>query len=75
MGCMSIWKIVLTTFCLAEEFRSGLGGRRTKEKWERILAYTSQNKTGTQSRAGSQTMNRQEELDEYTKADMITGNF
>ena len=51
------------------------GGRRTKEKWERILAYTSQNKTGTQSRAGSQTMNRQEELDEIYKADMITGNF
>ena len=44
------------------------GGRRTKEKWERILAYTSQNKTGTQSRAGSQTMNRQEELDEIYKS-------
>ena len=44
------------------------GGRRTKEKWERILAYTSQNKTGTQSRAGSQTMNRQEELDEIYRS-------
>ncbi len=44
------------------------GGRRTKEKWERILAYTSQNKTGTQSRAGSQTMNRQEELDEVYRS-------
>ena len=44
------------------------GGRRTKEKWERILAYTSQNKTGTQNRAGSQTMNRQEELDEIYKS-------
>lgn len=44
------------------------GGKRTKEKWERILAYTSQNKTGTQSRAGSQTMNRQEELDEVYRS-------
>ena len=44
------------------------GGRRTKEKWERILAYTSQNKTGTQSRAGTQTMNRQEELDKIYRS-------
>lgn len=44
------------------------GGRRTKEKWKRILAYTSQNKTGTQSRAGSQTTNRQEELDEIYRS-------
>lgn len=44
------------------------GGRRTKEKWERILAYTSQNKTGTQSRAGSQTNSRQEELDEIYRS-------
>ena len=40
------------------------GGRRTKEKWEHILAYTSQNKTGMQSRAGTQTNDQQEELDE-----------
>lgn len=39
------------------------GGKRKREKWERILAYTSQNKTGTQSRAGSQSNSRQEELD------------
>lgn len=39
------------------------GGRIKREKWERILAYTSQNKTGTQSRAGSQSNSRQEELD------------
>ena len=44
------------------------GGRRTKEKWERVLAYTSQNKTGTQSRAGTQTTNRQEELDEIYRS-------
>ena len=44
------------------------GGKRTKEKWERILAYTSQNKTGTQSRAGSQTNSRQEELDEIYRS-------
>lgn len=44
------------------------GGRRTKEKWERILAYTSQNKTGTKSRAGTQTRNRQEELDEIYRS-------
>ena len=44
------------------------GGRRTKEKWERILAYTSQNKTGTQSRAGTQTTSRQEELDEIYRS-------
>ena len=44
------------------------GGRRTREKWERILAYTSQNKTGTQSRAGTQTMNCQEELDEIYRS-------
>lgn len=43
-------------------------GRRTKEKWERILAYTSQNKTGTQSRAGTQTTSRQEELDEIYRS-------
>lgn len=42
---------------------SASGGRRKKEKWERILAYTSQNKTGTQSRAGSQSNSQQEELD------------
>ena len=44
------------------------GGRRTKEKWERVLAYTPQNKTGTQSRAGTQTTNRQEELDEIYRS-------
>ena len=44
------------------------GGKRTKEKWERILAYTLQNKTGTQSRAGSQTNSRQEELDEIYRS-------
>ena len=44
------------------------GGRRTKEKWERILAYTSQNKTGTQSRAGTLTTSRQEELDEIYRS-------
>ena len=44
------------------------GGRRTKEKWERILAYTSRNKTGTRSRAGTQTRNRQEELDEIYRS-------
>ena len=44
------------------------GGRRTKEKWERILAYTSRNKTGTRSRAGTQTRNRQEEMDEIYRS-------
>lgn len=44
------------------------GGRRTKEKWERILTYTSQNKTGTRSRAGTQTRNRQEEMDEIYRS-------
>lgn len=44
------------------------GGRRTKEKWERVLAYTSQNKTGTRSRAGTQTTSRQEELDEIYRS-------
>ena len=44
------------------------GVRRTREKWERILAYTSQNKTGTQSRAGNKTTNRQEELDEIYRS-------
>ena len=45
-----------------------LGGRRTKEKWEHILAYTSQNKTGMQSRAGTQTNDQQEELDEIYRS-------
>lgn len=44
------------------------GGRRTKEKWERILAYTSRNKTGTRSHAGTQTRNRQEEMDEIYRS-------
>lgn len=44
------------------------GGRRTKEKWEHILAYTSQNKTGMQSRAGTQTNDQQEELDEIYRS-------
>lgn len=44
------------------------GGRKTKEKWERILAYTSQNKAGTQSRAGTQTTDRREELDEIYRS-------
>lgn len=44
------------------------GGRRTKEKWERILTYTSRNKTGTRSRAGTQTRNRQEEMDEIYRS-------
>ena len=43
-------------------------GRRTKEKWERILTYTSQNKTGTRSRAGTHTRNRQEEMDEIYRS-------
>lgn len=44
------------------------GDRRTKEKWERILAYTSRNKTGTRSHAGTQTRNRQEEMDEIYRS-------
>ncbi len=43
-------------------------GRRTKEKWEHILAYTAQNKAGNQSRAGTRSDDRQEELDEIYRS-------
>lgn len=43
-------------------------GKSTEEKWERILAYTSENKAGTQSKAGTTSENRQEELDEIYRS-------
>ena len=58
MGCMSHLENCFDDHSVwLKNSGQASGGRRTKEKWERILAYTSQNKTGTQSRAGSQTMN------------------
>ena len=47
---------------------SSSDGKRNREKWEHILAYTSQNKNGSQGKAGSRSDNRQEELDEIYRS-------
>ncbi len=44
------------------------GGRRTKEKWEHILAYTSQNKTGNAKQGRDSDKRSAEELDEIYRS-------